>query len=791
MKTKLFFYLMLLIGLNNYAQTINVSTGVSSAGLSVSQNTPDPYWNIVSGPAGFIPQQAIVVPTYTFNWQPTPISGTNAQWLNNVTNYLSVPGNYVYERSFNVTSGTTNLNCNFGVAFDDTLISLELVPPTGATIPLTVVSSNFYSISNMIVNSIPSPAIGAWKIRATINYFDNVGGFMLSGTVTLANSNTTCSTTTSDFDSLYTGLASNTSVYNDTDTIDLQVHSYTFSVNTQKTICSIGYRAQPEMTSRTYEIKITDVGNNAVLFDGFHLFSTSSTSYVTPSSTITLNPGRVYKLERIQNNYAGTPSGLLNTIGRVVHHNSFSPITFPQSFGNINVLGASAYDVNANPVFLDNFIPFIDIRFQTPNTTPTTTIQNSVCGTTIPTLGSLISAVSVNGATSYMFEVTDTTTGLVQTITRNVPNFQLSSLANYQYSTNYNIRVKVMVGGVWGNYGTACTILTPNLVTPTGVSQVTSAQCGTLSSPYQLSSISALISTTSTAYVTGYRFRITNMNTGEVQWKERNVHFFNLTSVYNPSVPANTNTLFNGSSYVSGISFNYGTIYKVEVAMKTTTPFPVLPLEPVYGHACYIKTPDVPSLTTACGTIIPSKTTNINTSSLAGVTQYRFLITKLDASGNPIVPLTQLVITHTNSNQFYFNLNEFLTLPGFYSMNTQYKVEVAVMTSGTWSPYSTTSCIITSPPIPRMMQPDEDKTVFEAIASPNPFDNSIMLTLESDSKEDVQLVVYDIFGKIIEQKQIPSSELAVQEIGRNYASGMYIIHLKQGAHNKTIKVIKK
>lgn len=788
MKTKLFFYLMLLIGLNNYAQTINVSTGVSSTGLPVSQNTSDPYWNIVSGPGGFIPQQAIVVPTYTFNWQPTPISGTNAQWLNNVTNYFSVPGNYVYERSFNVTSGTTSLNCNFGVAFDDTLISLELVPPTGATIPLTVVSSNFYSISNMIVNSISSPAVGTWKIRATINYFDNVGGFMLSGYIDLANNS--CNTTTSDFNNVFYGLAyvNNHSI---DDTIDLQVHSYTFSVNTQKTICSIGYKAQPEMATRTYEIKITDVGNNAVIYDDHHLFSTSSTSYVTPSSTITLNPGRVYKLERIQNNYAGTPSGLLNTIGRVVHHNSFSPITFPQSFGNINVLGASAYDVNANPVFLDNFIPFIDIRFQTPNTTPTTTIQNSVCGTTIPTLGSLISAVSVNGATSYMFEVTDTTTGLVQTITRNVPNFQLSSLANYQYSTNYNIRVKVMVGGVWGNYGTACTILTPNLVTPTGVSQVTSAQCGTLSSPYQLSSISALISTTSTAYVTGYRFRITNMNTGEVQWKERNVHFFNLTSVYNPSVPANTNTLFNGSSYVSGISFNYGTIYKVEVAMKTTTPFPVLPLEPVYGHACYIKTPDVPSLTTACGTIIPSKTTNINTSSLAGVTQYRFLITKLDASGNPIVPLTQLVITHTNSNQFYFNLNEFLTLPGFYSMNTQYKVEVAVMTSGTWSPYSTTSCIITSPPIPRMMQPDEDKTVFEAIASPNPFDNSIMLTLESDSKEDVQLVVYDIFGKIIEQKQIPSSELAVQEIGRNYASGMYIIHLKQGAHNKTIKVIKK
>lgn len=780
---------MLLIGLNNYAQTINVSTGVTSTGQPVTQTTPDPNWNIVSGPAGFIPQQAFVVPSYTFNWQSTPIAVTNAQWVNTVTNYVSITGDYVYERSFNVGSGTTSLNCNFGIAFDDTLVSLELVPPTGAAIPLTVVSSNFYNISNPITNSISNPAIGTWKIRAKINYFDFVGGFMLSGDVTLANSGTTCSTTASDFNSLYSGLAANTATYTDHETLDLEVHSYTFSVNTQKTICSIGYKAQPNLAARTYEIKITDVGNNSVLYDGFHLFSTSSTSYVTPSSTITLNPGRVYKIERIQNNYAGIAGGVSNTIGRLID-NSFGPITFPQTFGNINVLSASAYDVGTTPTFFsNNFIPYIDIRFQATSSTPTTTLQNTICGSSVPTLGSLIAAISVNGATNYMFEVTDTTTGLVQTTPAlSVPHFQLSSLPDYQYGTTYSIKVKVKVAGVWGNYGTACLVSTPNLVTITGVSQLT--QCGTLTSPYQLPTIGVNISTTSVAYVTGYRFRITNMITGEVQWKERNVQFFNLTSVYNPSVPANTNTLFNGTSYVSGLSFNYGTVYKVEVAMKTTSPFPTLPLEPVYGNACYIKTPDAPSLTTACGTIIPSKTTNINTTSLQGVTQYRFLITKLDASGNPVVPLTQLVITHTNSNQFYFNLNEFLALSGFYSMNTQYKVEVAVMSTGTWSPYGT-PCTITSPPIPRMMQPNEVTNVFEATASPNPFDNNIELRLESDSKEDVQLIVYDIFGKIVEQKEIPFNDLKAQEIGSSYASGMYIIHIKQGVNSKTMKVIKK
>jgi hypothetical protein len=791
MKKKLLFYLMLLIGLNNYAQTINVSTGVTATGQPVTQTTPDPNWNIVSGPAGFIPQQAFVVPTYTFNWQPTPIAVTNAQWVNTVTNFVSITGDYIYERSFNVGSGTTSLNCNFGVAFDDTLISLELVPPTGASIPLTVVSSNFYNISNPITNSISNPAIGTWKIRAKINYFDYVGGFMLSGYVTLANSGTTCSATASDFNSLYTGLAANTATYTDHETLDLEVHSYTFSVNTQKTICSIGYKAQPELATRNYEIKITDVGNNTVLYDGFHLFSTTSTSYVTPSSSITLNPGRVYKIERIQTNYAGTLSGIGNTIGRLID-NSFSPMTFPQTFGSINVLSASAYDVGTTPTFFsNNFIPYIDIRFQTPNTTPTTTLQNTICGSSVSTLGSLIAAVSVNGATNYMFEVTNTTTGLVQTTPAlSVPHFQLSSLPDYQYGTTYSIKVKVMVGGVWGNYGSACLVSTPNLVTPTGVSQLT--QCGTLTSPYLLPTIGVNISTTSVAYVTGYRFRITNMTTGEVQWKERNVQFFNLTSVYNPSVPANTNTLFNGTSYVSGLSFNYGTVYKVEVAMKTTTPFPTLPLEPVYGHECYIKTPDAKSLSN-CGVVIPSKSSLITTTSLPGVVEYQFLLTKLDAAGNPIVPLTQHPI-YSNTHYFNFNDSDFATFPGFYSMNTNYKVEVAVRTSGSgtnWSPLSTASCTITSPPIPRMMQPNEDATVFEAIASPNPFDSFIELTLNSDSKDDIELVVYDIFGKIVEQKEIPFNDLKAQEIGTNYASGMYVIHVKQGQNSKTMKVIKK
>ena len=525
MKKKLFFYLMLLIGLNNYAQTINVSTGIDATGNALAVGSIDPFWQISNSPnpAG-TPAQSFQYPFPASTWQQTPVATTNACQINTTGSCCgNLPGIYTFERSFTVSSGSSSLSYNFSIAMDDDFVSLELVRPDLTTISLpspTYINPLFpqYHLSAPYTGTISNPLTGTWKIRAKINFIDGAAFYLLSGYVTLANSGTTCSSTASDFNSLYTGLAANTATYTDHETLDLEVHSYTFSVNTQKTICSIGYKAQPELATRNYEIKITDVGNNTVLYDGFHLFSTTSTSYVTPSSSITLNPGRVYKIERIQTNYAGTLSGVGNTIGRLID-NSFSPMTFPQTFGSINVLSASAYDVGTTPTFFsNNFIPYIDIRFQTPNTTPTTTLQNTICGSSVSTLGSLIAAVSVNGATNYMFEVTNTTTGLVQTTPAlSVPHFQLSSLPDYQYGTTYSIKVKVMVGGVWGNYGSACLVSTPNLVTPTGVSQLT--QCGTLTSPYLLPTIGVNISTTSVAYVTGYRFRITNMTTGKYNGK--------------------------------------------------------------------------------------------------------------------------------------------------------------------------------------------------------------------------------------------------------------------------------
>lgn len=181
MRTRLLFYLTLLIGLNVSAQ-INVSTGVDASGNSLPAGSTDPFWTITGGP--LVGQPATVSPTFlAADWENTPVPVTNAGLLN-FSGFCcdNVAGLFLYERSFNVVSGTARLSCNFSVASADYLDRFELVKPDLTTIPLTAVYPTWESLlSNPITDVIVNPMPGAWKIRAKVLFLDNSGFFLLSG----------------------------------------------------------------------------------------------------------------------------------------------------------------------------------------------------------------------------------------------------------------------------------------------------------------------------------------------------------------------------------------------------------------------------------------------------------------------------------------------------------------------------------------------------------------------------------------------------------------------------------
>jgi hypothetical protein len=379
----------------------------------------------------------------------------------------------------------------------------------------------------------------------------------------------------------------------------------------------------------------------------------------------------------------------------------------------------------------------------------TTVLQSVSCGTTLSTMGSLIYANINYSASGYRFKVLNNTTGATQTIDRSFHWFALNMLADYQYATTYTISVELQKAGIWlGYYGTTCTVSTPAILSPTGALQVNPSQCGAT-----LTSISTVIATTPISGATGYRFRVTDVTPGAtganlIQVKDRSYHWFTLPMLSR---------------------FNYGSTYLVEVAVKTTAGYSA------YGSSCTIFTPSAPVLA-SCGSVVPTASTLVYTSSLNSVSQYRFQVSKVS---------DQSAVTF-DTNKFWFS---FRTNVAGYTPNAAYSVRVAVMTAGTWSPYGD-ACEITSPAA--SSRTDESSAQdFDALAYPNPFTESFKLNVTTSNEENVQYKVYDMLGKLIETKEVNETDSYMQDLGTNYPAGVYNVIVTQGETSKTLRVIKR
>ena len=77
---------------------------------------------------------------------------------------------------------------------------------------------------------------------------------------------------------------------------------------------------------------------------------------------------------------------------------------------------------------------------------------------------------------------------------------------------------------------------------------------------------------------------------------------------------------------------------------------------------------------------------------------------------------------------------------------------------------------------------------FSVIAYPNPSSDVFTLDVQSSSKGATGVQVYDLAGRLIENRQVNSNSV---EVGRNYASGVYNVIVNKGAQVKTLRVIKR
>ncbi len=378
-----------------------------------------------------------------------------------------------------------------------------------------------------------------------------------------------------------------------------------------------------------------------------------------------------------------------------------------------------------------------------------TTLQSVSCGVTVPSMGSLIYANINFSASGYRFKVVNNATGAIQIINRSQHWFALNMLANYEYATTYTISVELQKAGIWlGYYGSTCEVSTPAVLSPTGALQVNPSQCG-----ITLASIGSVIATTPLGGATGYRFRVTDVTPGAtganlIQVRDRSYHWFTLPMLSR---------------------FNYGSTYLVEVAVKTTAGYSA------YGSACTIYSPALPGLA-SCSSIIPTAGSLVYTTALTSATQYRFQVTN---------SVDQTTVTFdTNKYWFSFRVN----VPG-YTPETAYSVRVAVMTSGTWSPFGD-ACEIVSPTAAAR---SEEVSAFDmqVLAYPNPFTSEFKLNVTTFTEGAVELKVYDMLGKLIETRSINTIDYISEDLGSSYPAGVYNVIVTQGENAKTLRMIKR
>jgi len=372
------------------------------------------------------------------------------------------------------------------------------------------------------------------------------------------------------------------------------------------------------------------------------------------------------------------------------------------------------------------------------NATVNSFIVGTSCGSTISSLTSAISTPIVSGVTTYTFRVTNLVSGAVQVINRPVNSFSMSNYPGMAYNTAYNVEVSVN-GGL--TYGTPCLLYTPLPICTIG------AQCSTT-----LDSMTQFVYCTYVVGVLGYRFKITNTvnNTVQIFDSLSNRFYFNQLA-----------------------SKAYSTIYLVEVAVKNGDGN-YLP----YNTGCTITTPGFPTTmlqTSQCKTTVTSFKQNIYAEYVTGASDYRFLVSR---AGFPTYnasidrPLT------------YFTMNMFTGL----LLGTTYSVRVAVKIGGEWGPYGPACHITTSGMSLRINESTED---FKAIAYPNPFATDFKLNISSADESTIQLRVYDMMGKQIENENVGIREIENLHIGSDYTSGVYNVVVSQGENSQTLRIIKR
>lgn len=374
---------------------------------------------------------------------------------------------------------------------------------------------------------------------------------------------------------------------------------------------------------------------------------------------------------------------------------------------------------------------------------PTSALQPSQCSATLSNIATAIYANQVSGAQGYRFQVTNGAS--VRTYDSASSSFNLLNLTGgATYATTYTIKVAVKTNNFWRAYSSACAITTPAIPATT---KVITAQCG-----ITLNSLSNTIYCDQVTAANQYRFEVSD-GTNPARTFETAVNRFSLTN------------LAGGGAYA--------TTYSIKVALRFGT------LWQDYGTSCNVTTPLTPGTSnitpSQCGITISNSWTTIYATQVSEATGYRFEV------------VNGATTRYFDTAVSRFNLRNLAGAPP--AANTTYVIRVAILYNSIYQPFGSSCSISTASVISR--NATNDVTGFSVKTYPNPYADNFQLNLNTSSEESVEFKVYDMLGRQIDARIYTVSELADQQFGNLYPSGVYNIVVTQGDHVKTLRVIKR
>ena len=96
---------------------------------------------------------------------------------------------------------------------------------------------------------------------------------------------------------------------------------------------------------------------------------------------------------------------------------------------------------------------------------------------------------------------------------------------------------------------------------------------------------------------------------------------------------------------------------------------------------------------------------------------------------------------------------------------------------------ATVDCDLSTPSISESLQ--------SVVVYPNPYLDTFKLKLVTNAASDFQVKVYDMIGRLIEQRKVSFDQVSQLELGNGYPSGVYNIVVTQENSMKALRVIKK